>query len=105
MKPLLLTIILSTLLLFIATNNVQAQNQGVGIGAQVTSPAGLSLKTWVDDNSALSSALSFSISENTSSFYLHLDYLRHKAYDQPGWDVGELSYYYCGGSRFIWQEA
>jgi hypothetical protein len=103
MKPLLLTIILSTSLLIIS-NRAEAQNQGFGVGAQITSPAGLSAKAWLNETSALASVVSFNINSNNSSFYTHLDYLMHKNYDQLGWDVGVLSYYYGGGVRFIWRE-
>lgn len=103
MKSISLTIVLITSLMIIPLK-ADAQNDGFGVGAQITNPAGLSFKAWLNETSALASVVSFNISENTSSFYMQLDYLKHKSYDELGWDVGVLSYYYGGGVRFIWRE-
>ena len=104
MKSLSLAIILS-LALTLLTTEAHAQDRGFGIGAQVTSPAGLSFKGWISETGALASVVGFTVSENNSSFYAHLDYLHHNSYDELVWDVGYLTYYYGGGARFIWREA
>ncbi len=79
-------------------------DRSFGIGAQVTSPAGVSMKGWISDNAAIASVVSFQLSENNSLFYIHADYLLHKHYDTPDWDIGALSYYYGVGGRYIWRE-
>ncbi len=104
MKKLIVALFLTASLILIS-EQAQAQDRGFGIGAQVTNPAGLSFKGWVSETGALASVMSFSISENNSTFYLHLDYLNHKTYDELEWDFGYMSYYYGGGARFIWREA
>lgn len=104
MKSFYLTLIFIASL-FILPQQTEAQNQGVGVGAQVANPAGISFKAWLNNDHALASMVNFSISEHNSSFYAHLDYLVHKRYLNPDWDVGTLSYYYGGGARFFWLEA
>lgn len=104
MKKLLFTVILTTSLLIMAEYGV-AQDREFGIGAQVTGPAGISLKGWVNETGALASVISFGLSENNSQFYIHLDYLNHKSYDELNWDIGNMSYYYGGGVRYIWRDA
>lgn len=103
MKTLLLTILLTASLLLLS-DRAEAQNDGFGVGAQITSPAGLTAKAWLSEDTAIAGALSFTINENNSSFYTHIDYLKHKSYNQLDWEVGVLSYYYGGGVRLIWQE-
>lgn len=80
MKKLMLTVLLTTSLLILAEQGV-AQDKNFGIGAQVTSTAGISMKGWISETGALASVFSFNLSEIASSFYLHLDYLDHKTYD------------------------
>ena len=63
------------------------------------------MKGWLSGNRAIASVVSFNLSENNSSFYIHGDYLTHKRYDTPGWDVGFLSYYYGVGGRYLWRDA
>ncbi|PWN07223.1 hypothetical protein [Rhodohalobacter mucosus] len=103
MKKLILTVFLTTSLLILAEQGM-AQDRNFGIGAQVTSPAGITMKGWVSETGALASVFSFNLSENASSFYLHLDYQDHKIYDDLNWEFGYLSYYYGGGVRYIWRE-
>lgn len=104
MKSLLVTTLLFSALL-IMTPDTQAQDRGFGIGAIIGSPDGISMKSWVSEQGAVAVATSFSISENNSSLYAHVDYLHHKHYDELNWDIGYLNYYYGGGARLIWQEA
>jgi len=103
MKSILLTILLSTSLLLIVPA-VQAQDSGFGIGASIGSPDGISYKIWTSESSALAGATSFTLSESASSFYTHLDYLKHTISENLDWEIGYLSFYYGGGARFIWRE-
>ena len=97
------------LLLAVSLSVAQAQdashNRAFGIGAQVTSPAGIAMKGWISDNAAIASVVSFDLRDNASSFYVHADYLMHKHYDTPDWDIGVLSYYYGVGGRYIYRDA
>lgn len=104
---LLTTFIILSLSFMLSTAQAQdtSTERSLGIGAQVTNPAGIALKGWISDNAAIASVISFNLTENASSFYFHGDYLMHKRYDTPGWDVGFLSYYYGVGGRFIWRDA
>lgn len=103
MKSILLSLTL-TAALFILTEHAEAQDRNFGIGAQITNQAGIAMKGWVSETGALASVFSFSLSENASEFYLHVDYLHHEAYDELNWDIGYLTYYYGGGARYIWRE-
>ncbi len=103
MKSILLTVLLTTSLLIIVPAS-QAQDNGFGIGASIGSPNGISYKLWTSENTALAGATSFFLSENASSFYTHLDYLVHTRNENLNWEIGQLSFYYGGGARFIWRE-
>ncbi len=104
-----LTISFIVLLLAVSLSVAQAQdttyNRAFGIGAQVTNPAGITMKGWVSDNAALASVISFNLSDNNSSFYLQGDYLIHNRYNTPDWEVGYLSFYYGVGGRYMWRDA
>ncbi len=90
---------------FLACVNIShAQDRSFSIGTALGGPDGLSYKYWMDDQSALTGLVSFSISENTSRFYTHLDYLRHKFYDELEWEEGRIYYYYGGGLGYEWLE-
>ncbi len=86
------------------STSVYAQQSGIGLGAIINSPTGVSLKGWINEDLALDGAISFSIGENSSSFYLHSDILFHgsSASEEIGLDEGNLQAYYGGGFRFIW---
>lgn len=97
---------ISLIILLITASYSQSQtfSRGLGIGAALGGPDGLSLKTWTGDHGALSGLITFTLSENRSSFYTHLDYNRHKFYDELEWDIGRLLYYYGGGIGYEWNE-
>lgn len=103
MRTFILTVLLSTSLL-IATEALSAQDRGFGVGAVIGGPDGIAYKTWFSENMALAGAVSFSISENNSSFYTHADILKHKFYDNLDWETGRLSYYYGGGLSLLWRD-
>lgn len=92
------------ILSFTIISTSQAQDRGFGIGAIIGTPDGVSLKNWVSENTALAGAVSFSIGENSSTFYTHIDYLYHQRYSDLEWEIGYLTYYYGGGARVFWQE-
>jgi len=103
MRKIILTIFLVIVLMAISQRTV-AQDRGFGVGAAIGGPEGLSIKSWLGETSAISGLITFTISENTSSYYTHLDYLNHKFYDDLDWDFGRMFYYYGGGVGFEWLE-
>ncbi|MDZ7715477.1 MAG: hypothetical protein U5J95_04620 [Balneolaceae bacterium] len=81
-----------------------AQQQGIGIGAMLNSPTGISLKGWVNNNLAIDGAISFSLAEGTSSFYFHSDVLYHgdAVNEDLNLEQGSLQVFYGAGFRFQW---
>lgn len=104
MKKYIFTVLLATSFLLIQQQQSVAQDRGFGIGAAVGGPDGISYKSWISETTAFTGLVSFSIADNTSSFYTHLDYHVHKFYDELDWEVGNLFYYYGGGVAFEWRE-
>ena len=103
MKRFILTFLLATSLM-VVSQTAFAQERGFGIGAAVGGPDGLSYKAFLSETTAFAGLVSFSISENRSSFYTHLDYLIHKHYEELDWEVGQLFYYYGGGIAYHWRD-
>ncbi len=100
-----LTFVFLIVTLFTITTQIAiAQDRGLGVGAAIGGPDGMSYKYWLGGSAALSGLVSFAISENNSRFYTHLDILNHKFYDELDWDVGRMFYYYGGGFGFEWIE-
>ncbi|MDZ7659302.1 hypothetical protein [Fodinibius sp.] len=100
MKKSLLTLLFCGLLLF-SVETVHAQNSensGLGVGAVINNPSGLSAKYWLSDNIAVDAAFSFSLSDNFSDVYLHSDVLKHT--DTINSEALEL--YYGMGLRLLW---
>ncbi len=91
----------------LASQNLHAQDRGLGIGAAIGGDAGsgLSWKTWVSDKAGVSGMVTFRISEFNSSFYTHVDYVVHGFFDQLDWEPGTLHYYYGGGVGYRWFDA
>jgi hypothetical protein len=90
------------------TESALAQRKsGVGIGAMIGSPNGISAKGWIGSDMAIDGAVSFSLGELTSSFYLHSDVLFHRNLSNEGLDVdnGRLDFYYGAGIRLQWFDA
>ncbi|MFU8812992.1 MAG: hypothetical protein ACNA78_08485 [Balneolaceae bacterium] len=100
-----LSVLLLTVFMLTAVPAVQAQNFGTGVGATIGEPTGISFKSWLTDRNAISGALSFSISDNNSTFYTHFDFHRHTRFEQLGWDAGDLFFYYGAGLRYFWRDA
>ncbi len=51
---------------------------GLGVGAIVGEPSGVSVKYWIDKNNAFDAAFAWSLADN-SPFQIHADYLIHGA--------------------------
>lgn len=99
-KPLLIVLLLTTML--ICSNVSFAQDRTFGIGTALGGPDGLSYKYWLGETTAFTGLVSFSIADNNSRFYTHLDFLQHKFYDDLEWDNGRVYYYYGGGIGYEW---
>jgi hypothetical protein len=73
------------------------QDKGVGIGAMIGEPTGLSAKYWLNDINALDFGLAYSFVRNNSAVSLHADYIYH------AFDVIKSNYriplYYGFGAR------
>lgn len=104
MKKFILIVLLATSLLIVQQQTADAQDRGFGVGAVIGSPDGLSYKAWVSNDMAVAGAVSFTITNNASSFYTHADFLMHKFYEDLNWDVGTLHYAYGGGVSVTWLE-
>lgn len=104
MKQFILVIVLTTSLLFAYHYTADAQERGFGIGALIGAHDGLSYKAWISEDAAVAGAVSFAISNNTSSFYTHADFLMHKYYEELDWEVGTLHYSYGGGVSVLWRQ-
>lgn len=103
MRNFIITFLLATFLM-IVSQTANAQDRGFGIGAAIGGPDGLSYKAWVMETSALAGVLTFNVSEHSTYFYTHADYLAHKIYEDLDWEVGNLHYYYGGGIGFEWTD-
>ncbi|MEX0769833.1 MAG: hypothetical protein WD035_03815 [Balneolaceae bacterium] len=105
MKNFILTVLLATSLLLVHQQTADAQERGFGVGAVIGTPDGLSYKAWVSEDAAVAGAVSFTISNNASSFYTHADFLMHKFYEELNWEVGTLHYTYGGGVSMFWSDS
>lgn len=98
-KTLCLIIVLFSL--FGLQNIANAQSDGIGIGAIINAPTGLSIKGWINESQAIDGALTFHVGDDFSEVYLHSDYLFHTN-STVDVESGMLRLYYGGGLRFIW---
>jgi hypothetical protein len=74
--------------------NLSAQDSGLGAGAIIGEPTGLSAKSWISSNDALDAGIAWSISYVW--FHVHADYLRHTFGLIPV-EKGQLPLYFGGG--------
>ena len=73
--------------------------KGLGAGIILGEPTGLSLKGWIDRDSAVDAAAAWAFSGN-SSFQIHADYLKHVFGIINTGDIGgRLPFYYGVGGR------
>ncbi len=105
MKKLITGLFICSFLLLLIQQGVAQQN-GFGIGAMLNSPTGISMKGWVGQNIAIDAAISFSVGQNFSQFYLHSNFLRHSdsQNEELELEYGTFRYYYGGGLRLIWSD-
>ena len=68
--------ILAVLFSLYLAKPVAGQDSGPGIGIVVGEPTGIAFKQWVGKSNAIDAALAWSF-VNSSSLYLHADYLWH----------------------------
>jgi hypothetical protein len=87
-------------LLLVAAETTHAQNSGLGVGAVINNPTGLSAKYWINDNIAVDAAFTFSLADNFSEVYLHSDVLKHT----DTIDSEALQLYYGMGLRLLWSD-
>ena len=70
-------VLMLTLAILFFSGVVRSQDRGFGLGIILGEPTGISLKKWLDRNSAIDRAVAWSFIV-PSSFHLHADYLYHK---------------------------
>ncbi len=90
---------LMALSLMVVQAAVALPKDGLGVGIMAGEPTGVSLKKWIDNDSAVDAGIAWSFSEN-DSFHFHVDYLVHK-FDliEPGEGKGALPFYFGLGGR------
>ena len=76
---------------------VLAQEKDFGVGVILGEPAGVSLKKWLGEKTALDGALAWSFAKN-GAFHLHADYLVHD-FSLIRIKKGKLPIYYGIGAR------
>jgi hypothetical protein len=76
---------------------VSAQEKDFGVGAILGEPAGLSLKKWLGEKTAIDGALAWSFAEK-GAFHLHAGYLVHN-FSLIQVKKGKLPVYYGIGAR------
>lgn len=91
---------------FLLVQTASAQQSGFGLGAILNGPTGVSIKGWVSNDLAIDGAVSFQLSENFQSLYLHSDILYHNngLNERLDLDNASLRTYYGGGVRLIFTE-
>ena len=95
-------IVIAGLLLAVSSASAGTRTEEpFGLGVIVGEPTGLSLKYWLDKDTAIDGAAAWSFSEN-DSFQLHGDYLIHN-YDLL--EADELPLYYGLGARLKFKDS
>jgi len=90
-------ILLTAILISLCSVSVKAQNSGFGIGIIAGEPSGLSLKSWISENTAIDGAIAYSFVDD-GSIQGHVDYLIHN-YSVFNVASGKLPLYYGIGGR------
>jgi hypothetical protein len=71
---------------------------GIGVGIIAGEPSGFSFKWWADDDTAVDAVTGWSL--DNSHFYVHCDYLWHRAIEDV--DIGGTAPLYYGiGARLL----
>ncbi|HKL19919.1 MAG TPA: hypothetical protein VJ905_13170 [Halalkalibaculum sp.] len=83
-----------------------AQQSGVGLGAILNGPTGISVKVWLSEDLAVDGALGLQLSENFQSVYIHSDILYHNDSLNEELDLNNSSLrsYYGAGLRVVFQD-
>jgi len=96
MKSRITSLVIAALL---AVTTVAGAEDGIGVGAILGEPTGISVKKWISQDQAIDAAAAWSFSEN-DSFQLHADYLIHNFGVLSDVTVGKrLPVYYGIGAR------
>ncbi|MBN2367285.1 MAG: hypothetical protein JXL67_14035 [Calditrichaeota bacterium] len=74
----------------------------MGLGVILGEPTGVSMKTWMSNNTAVDGALAWSFGRE-DAMHIHLDYLFHK-WNAIRLDRSTIPVYYGIGARFKFQE-
>ena len=73
-----------------------------GIGAMFGEPAGLSIKNWTGESSAINIGAAWSLAGRNEAIHLHADFLYHSWFTDIG--RGQLAFYYGLGGRVIFAD-
>jgi hypothetical protein len=92
LRKIILVVFLSLL-----ASSAYAQYQGIGIGLILGEPTGVSLKHWIDRNTAVDGAIAWSFADE-GAFHIHGDYLIHN-FTLITVENGKLPFYYGVGAR------
>lgn len=95
MKTRFLTVVLSTVFMFTATQSF-AQD-GVGLGGELLSPTGLSYKIPINETSSINGGLGFFVTDFNSSLILEANYVIYRDSDNINVGSGDLVPYFGGG--------
>lgn len=93
-RILFLVIILISLSSF---KTLLGQDKGLGVGAMIGEPTGLSAKYWLNKNNALDFGLAYSFIRKNSALSIHADYIYHD-FDMIKSDY-RIPVYYGFGAR------
>lgn len=96
-KSLLLSVLMIGFALTINTANAQQKGSNFGIGVMLGEPTGLSVKKWLNDNTAFDIGAAWSLSDTNEALHLHTDFLIHNWFN----DNPNLAFYYGIGGRTI----
>jgi hypothetical protein len=95
-------VLLSSLIVFLATNTFAAETGKFGIGVIAGKPTGITGKYMIDNDSAIDAGIGWETSGD-NEFHVYGDYLYH-LYDLIKVKKGKLPLYFGGGIRFVNRE-
>jgi hypothetical protein len=102
MKTRFLTVVLSTVFMFTATQSF-AQD-GVGLGGELLSPVGLSFKVPINESSAITGAFGFFVTDGFNNSRVEINYLSFINNDNIDIGSGDLNPYIGAGLSFRFAE-
>ncbi len=71
--------------------------QGIGIGGQLLSPTGVSVKAPIGETSAITGAVGFFVSDNFKNAVIEANYIMYRGSERFNVDSGSLNPYFGGG--------